>query len=339
MKVAPAVEYISQQSDRLLPSSDVTGYSTSEMSVIDPTYTIPPGYSSGQWDNFTYYERYDIRLKIAYDVLLEWDRPQLVIPLEAPFYWAGGVDFLTPLAEHCNDAFGITGAVRLGFLGSKTADSTISFADIEALKVDTRLNNLGAAGKFVTAFLGETAFTFQESGVSYTGSPVHVIAGKLSTMPVNNSVTYAGITNAINLVGRDLKQTQIAELAELGINVVTRTTLGKRGRPFQVVSATDNTLATEGSDFWALGHTRMIMLVIERLRSIGRRYLGEIGYGQFKQEVESFFFGLVSSDVIRDFSLQIERSADKSTATVDVGIRPYFGVRNVYFIAEVGPEL
>lgn len=371
MRVAPGIEYVDSQQDRLLPSSSVNK-SYAEIYEFDSSYTIPEGITIQEWDSYTFYERYYARLEVAYRILLEWDLPQIVVPLEAPFYDAGGVDFVTQLADHCDEAFANTGAVRIGFLGSKTTDAKISSEDIEAIKADTRFqdNTLGSKGKYVAAFLGECTFQTQEIASVYTASPIHVLAGMISTMPLNFGLTYKQIPNAVNLVGANMSNSDIANLAMLKINTIVRTQLGKRGQRFQIVSATDNTLAgvsasslqrfygesplvltaptgDERSAFWSVLNTRTIMLIIEQIRSIGRKFIGEIGFGQFKQEVQQLMVGLTAKDMIRDFSLRIYRPTlsaydlreDLFTAIVEVEVRPYCGVRSVTFMTEVGPQL
>lgn len=372
MRVAPGIEYVESPASRLVPSSSINK-SYAEIYEFDSSYTIPEGIAIEDWDSYTFYERYHARLTEAYAILLDWDLPQILIPLEAPFYDAGGVDFVTQLADHCDSAFANTGAVRIGFLGSKTIDSKITSSDVQNIKNDVRFQGdyLGSRGKYVAAFLGECVFQTAEIATVYTASPIHVLAGMLSDTPLNMGLTYQQILNASNLVGTNLSNQDIMDLASLKINSIVRTKLGKRGLRFQIVSATDNTLAgvspssvnklygesplvltaaagDERSTFWSIINTRVVMLVIEQIRKIGRQFIGEISYGQFKQEVQRLMVGLVAKDMIRDFSLNIYRPnigseynyiEDVSSVIVDVQIRPYFGIRTINFMTEVGPQL
>lgn len=338
--VAPQVEYVESQADRLKVSTEVDGKTCTEMSASYSYFTLPDGYTESEWDDLTFYERYKVRLDVAYSILEEWDSPQIIVPLEAPFYYAGGVDFLTPLANHCQAAFENTGAVRIGMLGSKTITGTFGLDDYEEMLYDERLEDLGAGAKFVSVYAGECLVQYKESTTTRASSPVHIIASILASLPINNSVAYKKLPNVYSMVGGGFTSLEIKQLSKVGVNCLTRTTLGKRGRPFEVVSATDNTLALLGSDFWAVGHMRMIMLLVEQLRSMGRRYLGTVGFGQFREEVHKFLSNLVSDGMIRNYTASIERSAtDQTRATVDVAVSPFFGVRQVFFQAEVGPNL
>ncbi len=341
MRVAPMVEYVSDQDERLLPSSSVAGKIVTDLLAQDASYVYPSDlYTESQWNSFSFYRRYRIRLEAAYSTLLEYDMPQIVIPIEAAFYYTGDVDFVTQLSEHCQAAFENTGAVRLGILGSKLSKLTsFSSDDYTSLTNDSRFTNQGSGGKFVSLFLGECVFNFKDNITTYCGSPVHILAGLMSQSTINQGVVYRKLPNAIDMFGPDLDPVKVEELAQIGINCLVRTTVGRRGKLFEVVAATDNTLSQSGSDYWAVGHMRIIMLVVERLRSLGQRYLGSIGYNSFKQDVYDFMTSLSSSNLIRNYTLNITRSEDLLTASVDVSITPYFGIRQIYFSTEVGPNL
>lgn len=340
MCVAPMEEYVILQSDRLLPSSSLSGRTVAEIRTIDPNYTFPSTYSTNQWNDLNFYQRYNARLNEAYDILEEFDSPQIIVPIEANFYDSGNTDFVTSLARHCGRSFEKTGAIRLGMLGSKlnAVNSYFTETDYQNVIDSAIIPWQGDNGKFVSLFLGEGTVSFRENATTMSLSPVHIIAGMMSQLKINDSIIYRQLPNVINLSGKTLSQTQLKTLTEMGVNCLVQTNIGKRGRPFQVVPGTDNTLTQFGSDFWSIAHMRLMMLVIERLRSLGRRYLGSIGYESFKHDVQQFFDTLTHELMIRDYTLNITRSEDKLTANVDVGIRPYFGIRSIYFSTEVGPQ-
>lgn len=349
--VAPMVEFVSDWSSRttLLASTR-----SAAMLVTDPTWKAPPGYTNVQWDALNFFQRYAIRLQNAYIALKDWDLPQLVVPLDAPYYSAGAIDFRAPLAQFCADHFENTGAVCIGIMGSQmtnivpvgsalqTGWTTDIITKVKASTNEVKLGLLGDGGKFVSVFLGEGTFNFKQFPVTYTASLVSVIAGLLSTQPLNQGVMWKQLPNVVTLTGPNMSQIDINSICELGLNPIVRTSIGKRGNFFEVVAASDNTCAVNGSDFWSLVQVRLIMKVIEDLQTIGRRYLGSIGYGQAKIDMQQYFLNMVTQGIIRSFQLNISKQASIfngiiDTMAVDVSLQPFFGLRQINFIALVGP--
>ena len=321
------------------------------ITVAAPMYEYEPDVSFREsiredWDENNFYQQYYSRLETTYEMLLSYDYPEIIVPIEAPFYNSGNVDFLTQLCHHCKDAFATTGAVRLGIIGSRIYNWTSD--DLIAMAQDSRLTdlreevdgdgNLIGSGKFVMPIVGEGAFSLPQMPFEYSASLAAVTAGVLSTRPYNRGMTYARLDGVMSLNGRFLTQDELVMLARAGLNCATRTQRGKRGSTFEVVAASDNTLALNGSDYWSVPQIRLVGKVIERVRSLGRRYLGTIGYVQFKKDVEDFLDSLVARDWIRGFKLSIIRNPDDLLAVdVQITLRPYFGVRELYFIVAVGP--
>lgn len=351
MAAGPKVEYVSSLSDRLLPSSQLTNMTVAALVAQDPSYQIPIDYSVEAWNELTFYERYAARLDVTYSILREWDLPQMVVPIDAPFYDAGGVDFLTPLADHCLDAFETTGAIRLGFLGTLIPGGEMNDEHAAIISNDERLidfdsDGLGGStrrGKFVSIFAGEGVFNLKEMPTVYAGALTATIAGMMSNLQIDQGVTYKKLPNVLNLAGATLSADRIEELSQIGINPCIRSTMGKRGRSFEVIPATDNTLSLIGSDFWSLLQVRLVMKLIEIIRAKGRRYMGTVGFGQFKLEVQTFMYELVVENYIRGFDLDIYVQPGESimdrTVMVNVAVQPFFGIRTISFSAEVGPNL
>jgi hypothetical protein len=222
-------------------------------------------------------------------------------------------------------------------LGSKlnSVGSYYTSADFDALIASDIIPWQSDYGKFVGLFFGEATVNFKDNTTINSVSPIHIVAAVIAQLQVSDTIIYKKLPNAVSLTGQNMTAAQLEALSQLGVNCLTRTALGKRGRPFEVVSATDNTLATFGSDYWSLGQMRLMMLVIERIRALGRRYLGSIGYNSMKNDVKQFLDTLTHELMIRDYTLNINRSSDQLTATIDVGIRPYFGLRTISFSTQV----
>lgn len=282
----------------------------------------------------TYYTTYATRLEAAYDVLKDWDIAQITVPIDAPFN--SSVDFLSPLVNHCVETYAASGNLHLGILGTR-GPLTEELAN--KLIADTRISMLGEAGKFVSVFAGEVTFGIREMPVNYSGSAATAIAGELTQMPLNRGVTYQTIRQALSIVGQDLSPTKINELAEAKINYVGRNARGRRGALFNVISFTDNTLAPDGSDYWSLVQLRLCARVINEVRSMGYRALGTIGFDLFKSNVDSYLLRLAADDLIRGYTIDIQRNHyDPMTVHVDLILRPYLGVREIHVPILISPE-
>jgi hypothetical protein len=83
---APQSEYVDQLSDRLTPKF------------------------GGQ----NFYQRYFDRLTATYDLLLQYDLLQIVVPVEASFAGTGATDFLGQLTSFCQNAYSVTGVIPIG---------------------------------------------------------------------------------------------------------------------------------------------------------------------------------------------------------------------------------
>ncbi len=287
-----------------------------------------------------FYQTYADRLAVTYEILKDFDIPEFVVPLHAPIFGAGDVDFLTPLANFCQASFDVTGTVRIGFIG--TALPAINNDVIDEMLADTRVDELGPAGKFVVSVIGSGLMNFSEIPTSYSTSPIASLAGFASQQAWDVGLTYQRIPNLVAIDFPDIKKDRLKLLCEAKFNPLARTTRAKRGRKSEVVLLTDNTLGEMGSDFWSVNQVRLIMHCINDIRDLGNRYLGTIGFGQFKTDVQTYMTNLVAQDIIRGFNLNItklEPAPDNHTITaqVDLAVQPFFGLREIAFTALVGP--
>lgn len=282
-----------------------------------------------------YYVAHREALSAAYGILAGFDAPQIVVPLEAPFN--STQDFLTPLVAHCAKAFDSTGEIRLGFLGTR---GVLSEGIIDQMIIDPRLSNFyGEAGKFVSLFAGDGVFNFPELGVTHTASAATVAAAQLAASPMDRGIMGRKVLNMFGISGQDLKSAQLEDLALAGVNALHRTYKGKRGAPYEVTFYTDNTLAQEGSDYSTLSCVRLVAQVVSQIKGIGNRRIGTVGFGVFKGDVEAYLLKLVSRNVIRGYSVNIERSQkDLHSVYVDLVLRPYSGVRELYVPITVGNQ-
>lgn len=294
-------------------------------------------------DGRTFYQRYHERLRMTYAVLETFDVFQIVVPLNAPMFGPTGVDFLKPFVRFCNDGFRRTGSVRMGLVGTELP--SIGEAEVQMMLDDTRISELNKSeGKMVMNVIGSCIFSLREVPYNYPASPIASIAGALSSSRLDRGLTNRRVPNVSYLGSRQLKKAEIAALAKAKLNPVVGNTLSKRGSMHNVILATDNTMAEDGSDFWSIGQVRLISHVNEGIKALGHRYLGGTGMGSFKLDVEEYMMSLAANNVLRGFNLSINQGApseDNSytmTAEVDVVLQPYFGLREIYFTSRIGPS-
>lgn len=289
-----------------------------------------------QLGNTTFYKKYFQRLVTTYQFLLDWDLPQIIIPVEASFHGATQADFLTQLASHCAAAFAATSAVRIGMLGTRgTMDPTA----VNTMVADARIPAQGPNGKFVVVIPGDGTMNIKELPTMYSTSVVPSVAGQLSTMTLDRGMTYLPIRNVMNTTHGDMKKADVERLSQAKLNPLIRLTAGKRGTPFKVVMATDNTMGQDGSDYWSLLQVRLVAKVVERVRGLGRGYIGTPNFADFRTDVTSYLSGLRTAGAIRDYTAVIRRDEDdRSKILVDLLLRPFYGLREITFTVEVGPS-
>lgn len=286
----------------------------------------------------SYYSTYATRLIATYQVLRDWELAQVLVLAEAPFYDAKGVDFVTPLINHCVDAFNNTGAIRIGLIGTRTGNP-LTQQDIMNMVNDSRLQSLPDGGKYISVMVGEGSYSFTEMPSSYVASVIGGSAAIMSTLDLRLSMINTPIPNMVQPIGL-LTDSQISSLAEKQLNSVSQTTKGLRGTPYQSVMMTDNTLAPIGSDFWSLTQVRLVLAIMSQLTIIGNRFMGTIGYGQFKTDCTKFMDSLKNNNYFKSYSLDIARSTVSDTSVlVAISVTPYLGLRQISFTTTIGPGI
>lgn len=233
-------------------------------------------------DNLNFYQKYSQRLDVTYRMLMEEDFPEIVVPLEAPFFDAGDVDFLTPLLSNCLQRYRRTGNISIGIIGTRIPANTENI--FNKLNTDTRISRLEGSsyiystktlysilkyhyginlfsgntqsnildgqdmGKFGMVVIGEGLSNAPQLGYPYTASLAATVAGLMASMPENQSLVNKKLSRISGLVGYKFSQDEIQTLARKRLNVATLTPLGRRGTSYQVFVSTDNSLANGWPD-------------------------------------------------------------------------------------------
>lgn len=319
--VAPMNEYISDASLRLDPNPDFGG--------------------------LNFYEMYYERLSDAYTLLMERDDFEIIVPIEAPFYDTGSVDFCTQLATHCEQAFLKNSTVVIGSMGTIVPDfinpiqrrSNYNDATISEMIADIRIPLLLDRGKFVMVTVGEGVFLHKQVPQSYNRSFEVVVASLLATTELDRSVIGKLLPNVLSTSFYDFTKEQIERLSLAKLNPVSKTAIGRKGAINQVKMMNDNTLGAEGSDFWSMHQMTLVATVANEIRKFGLIWIGKVqGFEEFRRTAAEYLDNLQSSGYVQQITYSIKRAVgDPYKAEVEIGIAPLYGVKNIMFRCEVGP--
>lgn len=305
--------------------------------------TLPTRFDENEaWGGATFYERYAARLEYTYQILREYDTFDVIVPLEAPFYDAGGVDFYTPLVQLCADILTNTSNPPVGVIGTRY--DTITDEQITENTEDPRLTAihedaaLSAGGKMVIAAFGEVIVQQPFLPNVISGSANVAVGTYLASSSLSRGVSYSLLPNLQNIKGTHFTQDQITRLANARLNPVIKNSRGKRGAPFNVCLATDATQAPEGSDYWSVVQMRLVARVVRDVRNLGKQFIGTTEYALLKERVKIYFATLQRADYVRDYTFNIQHVAVTGQVTIDIILWPRLGINDIRFAVRVGPN-
>lgn len=299
-----------------------------------------------------FYQTYKNRLDETYSVLEYWDNAHITVPLTAPLNeYRYETDFLTQLVHYCVRAFWRSGDIHLGIMGT---EGHITSSVASTIKADARLNNSedtvddvflnslerwAAAKKMVAIFAGDVVYNMRELPFAHSASVAPAIAGMISQLRMEESVINKNIPKAARLPGNPLNKSEADSLALMGVNPLDYNANGRRGQPYTLSALTDNTLSEDGSSFWSLTQLRAIAIINRDIRAIGNKFIGQIGYEDFKKQVRDYLVSLVMKGHIRSYDVKFQRDNDfYGSVNVDLSIMPYFSVRNIDVSILTGPQ-
>jgi hypothetical protein len=321
-------------------SRDIWIYPVAPMSEYEPFTSLRLNVRS-DWGNKNFYEKYYERLEIAYPQLLHRDDFKVVTAIEAPHYYTGyssedGVDFTSQLVNFCDLLYTNTGNVCLGVIGTRI--DQISTSIIDDIATDQRLGQFVDNSKFVMVVLGESLNFIPQLTFSYPQSVSTQVAIMLSLLPMNKSVVGLKLPNAMSLSGRNLSDEEVALLASSKINPAVRSQRGKRGMLYQVNLLTDNTLATDGSNYWSMSSMKTVAQCINQVRHFGFQFIGQVrGFESLKQAVGNYLNLLAKKSMINGYSFNMKNNNMYTKAYIDIALQPIYSIKNIYFTVEIGP--
>lgn len=324
---------------------DIWLYAAAPMSEYEenPALRLDP---KSEFDGQNFYQRYYDRLTDAYDTLSVYDFFEYIVPVEAPFYDSGDVDFCTQIADFCSDSFARHSIVSMGVLGTRVPNFTeptqrvTNYNEITVAEMvnDPRIAALGAKGKFVTVIVGEGVFVPETAGFAYSRSLDVVAAGMMATTDISRSIAGKLMPGVASLSGRPFTKKQMRDLASAKLNPVEKTAAGRRGASLQVRMLTDNTLAENDSDYWSALQMRVVLEVINHLVRLGREYVGSVLRDDFRQRAYAYMDGLEKTERIDQHNTTIIDDPDNPyRLLVTCAIKPMFGIKVISFQVSVGP--
>jgi hypothetical protein len=307
------------------------------------------------WTGNNFYERYYNRLHVAYSRLESSGGLEgigILVPVEAPFYYTGDVDFLGQLVDFCHTYFTEKGSVSLGVLGTRI--ELYNQGAIDAMVADDRLSPTLSVypqyGKYVMVVAGEGIISHRDTSLTHNAALATQAAANLAIYPLNRSICGQKLTGCLNLSRISLTQEQAQSLALARINPVVRTSKGKRGFAFEVKLLTDNTVSaieeerfglgrSTDTNYWAMSQMHIVAAVINQVKQYGEVLIGErmTQTQDFQDSVRDLLVNMRENDYIKDFSLNIEPVENEYKLLVSIGLSLIYGVRNIYFQVEAGP--
>lgn len=311
------------------------------------------------WTNNNFYERYYNRLQIAYAELIETGLLQgigIVVPVEAPFYDTGGVDFAGQLVDLCYTNFVEHGGITCGVMGTRiqnfNEDSALAMINDPRLDPEYPTYYL-EHGKFVMVVVGEGIISHRTTSLTYR-APLDVQAAiNLALFPDDRSIAYSRLRGCVNTTyslvnGQD--NTLITDLANARLNPVIKTARGRRNFVFETRLATDNTLdksrdlqANANRSFWSMSQTHLLAGIVNKIQEFSDDFIGDsmgdIKLQNFKTTVQQFITSILSKGIIRDYSLNFEEEPSIGRITIKIGILPVFALKHLYFEITTGPEV
>lgn len=307
------------------------------------------------WNDNNFYQRYYNRLHIAYSRLEArggLDGVGIIVPVEAPFYYTGEVDFLGQLIDFCHTYFTENGSVTLGVIGTRIQQ--FNQGAIDEMINDSRLSPSNSVypqyGKYVMIIAGEGIISHKGTSLTHNSSLSTQAAANLATYELSRSISGTKLIGCLNVAGINLTPDQAQQLALARINPAVRTSKGKRGFAYETKLLTDNTVSAleeelfklgraNDTNYWAMSQMHIVAAVINQVKQYGEVLIGERinQTDNFRRAVEDLLTSMKQNQYIRDFSLNIEQVNEEYKLLVSIGLSLVFGLRNIYFQVEAGP--
>lgn len=292
---------------------------------------------------YSFYELYNMKLELCYEILRDYEFIDIIVPLEASFIDCGEVNFASQLASHCDYVQGTTGEVVIGVLGSRSIN-TIS-QNIEDLKtkdfeIFSDVEQSGIinfdTGKYLILIYGEAIFNHKQMQRSYPSSVSAAFAGTLASTRVDYGISKKRIPAALSIYGSSLTKSQEQVLIDKNINYLINSLRSRRGNIYDVSISGDLTQSIS-QNYLDSSNIRLVAMIIQEVQSIGRNAIGKFSHDSAIRNVDSLLLFLKQADIIRDYKFDaIADRLDKGKLYFTINITSSRTLRSISFNIATG---
>lgn len=264
---------------------------------------------------YSFYEIYGAKLSLCYDILLDYEFIDIIVPLETSFILTGGVNFVKQLADHCDRVQSSTGEVQIGIIGSRSSQSRD--LDIEQIKnanfqIPSTITPSGEitkdSGKYIILIYGESVFNHKQIRRSYTGSMAASYAGSLSSNRIDYGMSKKRIEPCVSIFGNEINSRQMEVLESKKVNTIFSGHRARRGITYDVRVTGDLTQSIS-ENYSDSSNVRLVAMIIAEVQSMGQNAIGKFSNDSLVRSVDGFLQQLKTYDIIRDYNF--DAYADK----------------------------
>lgn len=293
-----------------------------------------------------FYQRYYDRLEETYNVLINHDYFDILVPLETSILNTGNIDFTTQLALHCQNFHNLSGMIQLGVIGSRTG--SIKDSDIVDLEdsviftekytmFDDENQIIGDMGRFIIPVYGELIMNHSFLTISYVSSGSATYAGMLSANPVNQSMIRKQVPSVFGIAGISLSQSKVDRLDEIGVNTFTRNARTRRGNSYQIYVTNDNTLAHPTSNYRKAPQIRLVSMLINEIRALSTDTSGKFAAQKAVSDVQKMLSYLKTNGIVSDYQMEAYMDPEiKGKIYFDISVLSSLGLRKMSFLISSG---
>lgn len=325
---APMAEYVDDIDKRLVSSTYVD-------------------YLSATPTSKTFYERYYQRLSVTYSVLTVLDFIDVIVPLEVSIIKTGGIDFVSQLADYCDNFHNETGYVQIGVIGSRT--NGITSSDITEIENNENLSDkftiysidgdvTSDSGRYVVPVYGEALFSHAQIDFTYINSVSAAVAGLIVSNPLNFGLIRKRIPGAMSVYGSNLNSLEMNRLDNMGINTIYRSNKARRAQPYEVYLTNDYTMASMNSIFSKLPQMRLASYLSSSVKGFGYDSIGKFGYDKVVNNTSELLKRLKKDKVIVDYEFNAKpSSSEPGVILLYINIISSLGLKKINLSLAAGP--
>lgn len=260
-------------------------------------------------NTYSFYELYGAKLSFCYEILLDYEFIDIIVPLETSFIFNGGVNFVKQLAEHCHQVQINTGEVQMGIIGSRSFQSRendileIENADFEIPYSITSSGEITKdSGKYIILIYGESVFNHKQINRSYTSSMASAYAGSLSSNRIDYGMAKKRIEPCLTIFGNEINSAQMKRLENKKVNTIFSGHRARKGLIYDVRVTGDLTQSIS-ENYSDSSNVRLVGMIIAEVQFMGQNAIGKFANDHLVKSVDDFLQQLKINDIIRDYTL------------------------------------